>query len=58
MTSYKKEKLNVIQANSLRELVDTVNGINASTPCKILKDDIVLLHKDAEEGTWFLLYYN
>lgn len=54
-TTYKKEKLDVIQAYSLRELVDAVNNINATTASKILKDDIVKL--ECLEGTWILLYY-
>lgn len=53
--AYRKETLDVLQARSLRELVETANGINATTPSKILKDDIVSIFN--EEGTWFLLYY-
>lgn len=55
MTAYKKETLAVLRAHSLRELVETVNSINDTTPSKILKDDIVSVFN--EEGTWFMLYY-
>lgn len=55
MTTYTKTKLDVIQASSLRELVETVNRINDSSPSKILKDDIVNIFTD--DGTFFLLYY-
>lgn len=55
MSTYKKEKLGVVQAASLRELVEKVNKNNEESPSKILKEDIVYLsHK---EGDWFLLYY-
>lgn len=55
MTVYKKETMAVLHANSLRELVETVNSINETTPSKILKDDIVELLRE-DEG-YFLLYY-
>lgn len=54
-TVYKKEKLDVIQSFSLRELVETVNSINATNAPKILKEDIVAL--EHVEGSWILLYY-
>lgn len=54
-TTYKKEKMDVIQSYSLRELVETVNNINATTASKILKEDIVALKH--VEGSWVLLYY-
>lgn len=55
MTSYKKETMAVLHANSLRELVETVNSINDTTPSKILKEDIVSVFRD--EGAWLMLYY-
>lgn len=58
MTVYKKERLCVMQARSLRELVDAVNSYNTSNASKILKDDIVELQRDADGSSWFLLYYN
>lgn len=54
-TTTKKEKMTVLQAFSLRELVENVNNINVSSTDKILKDDIVALYN--MEGTWFLVYY-
>lgn len=55
MTAYKKETLSVLHADSLRELVETVNGINETTPSKILKDDIIEVFR--EEDGYFMLYY-
>lgn len=54
-TTTKKEKMAVLQAFSLRELVENVNNINSSSTDKILKDDIAALYN--MEGTWFLVYY-
>lgn len=51
----KKEKMGAIQSYSLRELVEHVNQINASSEDKILREDIVAL--EHIEGSWFLLYY-
>lgn len=51
-----KQGLAVLQAFSLREMVDKVNSINTSNSgTKILKDDIVALMK--EEGIYSLVYY-
>lgn len=47
--------MSVIQASSLRELVDTVNDNNKENNTPILREDIVsLLNK---EGTYFLIYF-
>lgn len=56
-----KDTLSVLQASSLRELVETVNSVNRlpssgteySQP--ILREDIVDILK--EDGTYFLLYF-
>ena len=49
-----KNTLAVLQAHSLRDIVDTINSRNA-TDHPILKDDIVTLLK--EDETYFMLYY-
>lgn len=46
---YEQDYLSVLQAHSLRELVDQANDQG------VLKEDIVNVLQD--EGTWFLLYY-
>lgn len=55
MAATKKEILDVLQAHSLRELVETVNLVNETGSSKILKDNIVTIFKD--EDTYFMLYY-
>lgn len=55
MTAYRKEKVGVIQASTLREMVNTVNEANAQSASKILKEDIVTLAK--ENDIWILVYY-
>lgn len=53
-----KHELAVLQAHSLRELIEKVNGINSNSfDCSkmILREDIVELVR--EDGTFFLLYY-
>lgn len=49
-----KKTLAVLQAHSLRDIVDTINSRNA-TDYPILRDDIVSLLKGNEE--YLLLYY-
>lgn len=55
MVVEKKKLLDVLQAHSLRELVETVNLINETGSSKILKEDVLTLFK--EDGTYFMLYY-
>lgn len=59
MLHSKKTRLEVIQANSLRELVETVNSINKNADNDsgkmIVKEDIVSLLKDND--TFLLVYY-
>lgn len=55
MSTYKKEKVNVIQASTLREMVERINNTNNTSPSKILKEDIVTLTK--EDDIWILVYY-
>lgn len=60
MGNKKKEKLAVLQAHSVREIIDSVNDINQAS-CQfddiapILKEDIVTIFKGDEN--YFLLYY-
>jgi hypothetical protein len=52
----KKSTMSVIQAFSLRGLVDTVNQRNKESNTPILKEDIVsLIHDD---GLYSLIYFN
>lgn len=52
----KKTILGVIQAQSLRDIVNMVNNYNQHhTSAPILKDDIVDLVQD--NGTYLLLYF-
>lgn len=59
MATNGKTRIDVIQANSLRELVDVVNSINVNAgkhhEGMIEKDDIVSLLKDND--TFLLVYY-
>ena len=50
-----KQTLSVLQANSLRALVDSVNRMNYNSPTKILKEDIVDIIR--QDDTYFLIYY-
>ena len=51
-----KTQMAFIQAHSLRDLMDKVNGYNNKFPDNaITKDDIVSILK--EEDTYILLYY-
>lgn len=50
----KKKTLAVLQAHSLRDIVDTINQQN-KTDFPILREDIVSLLK--EDETYFMLYY-
>lgn len=54
-TDSPKDRLDVLQAHSLRSLVETVNRYNSTSPNKILKDDIVTLVN--KEDVWLMLYY-
>lgn len=54
MSTYKKEKMAVLQASTLRGIVEAVNNTNNSSS-KILKEDIVTLTK--EDDIWILVYY-
>lgn len=58
-TNGKTKIIEVLQANSLRELVDVVNSINVNAgkhhERMIEKDDIVSLLKDND--TFLLVYY-
>lgn len=56
MAAAKKNKMDVIQANSLRELVGIVNSYNEKAKRAICKDDIVSLLKDND--TYLLVYYH
>lgn len=49
-----KDNMAVLQAHSLRELIEQVNEINKGAS-KILKEDIVTILK--EDETFFLLYF-
>lgn len=51
----KKNRMEVIQANSLRELVGIVNSYNESSERAICKEDIVSLLRDND--TYLLVYY-
>lgn len=55
MQNYKKTHLDVLQSESLRDIVGQVNSINDQRPAPILKEDIVKIFNDG--GTWFLIYY-
>lgn len=50
-----KQELSVLQAHSLRELIEMVNRINTTSDNQILREDIVEIREDL--GTFFLIYY-
>lgn len=52
--SYTKSRVSVIQTATLREMVETINRVNAEAPT-ILKNDIVTLTR--ENDSWILVYY-
>jgi hypothetical protein len=49
------QTLHVLQATSLRGLVEQVTKINSSTNNSIKKEDIISITKDEE--TYFLIYF-
>lgn len=51
----RKEMLAVIQASTLRELVEQVNNYNAGNTVKILKEDIVDIKKF--DDAFSLIYF-
>lgn len=55
METGRKERIDVMQARSLRDLVNQINRVNSSSGTKIMREDIVSLTKD--EDTYFMLYY-
>nr|DAT37549.1 MAG TPA: hypothetical protein [Crassvirales sp.] len=56
MTQTQKTELSYIQANSLSNVLATVNKLNSDYPDNpILKDDIVQIMKNGED--YILLYY-
>lgn len=51
-----KTTLEVIQANSLRDIVNYINSHNSKDDAApILREDILKLYK--EDGCWMLVYY-
>lgn len=51
----KKTILEVIQANSLRDIVNYINNYNSKSAAPILREDILKLYR--EDGCWMLVYY-
>lgn len=51
-----KKTLTVLKADTLRQLIDKINALNANDSTNnILKDDVLTLFK--EDGIFYLLYY-
>jgi hypothetical protein len=51
-----KKVLTVLEAGTLRQLIDKVNALNANDSTNnILKDDVLALFR--EDGVFYLLYY-